>query len=714
MIMSRKQLKQFNDKMLGLGAPVEIDGVGYNKPDYMNMSSFANTDFQKWTDRQCWFIAVTLGRYKNTQLKTYKVAIEDTIDHYHDITEADKSKAAITILQTSEKVVRLSWKYNAKVREFISSMDRKKYLWTKEGNKWIFSIGWDYLDELITGFKAAGMSTTELQKLNREHQKPTTNPKPVVYNGIKLQVVRQPQSIDTLEIQSEYSPDLIQVYRTIPNMFWNPRKQCWVVYMENVAELYDAIPNSFDKSTLKPWADIVRGWSKQYPLVDYHQLPLKFQPYEYQPSDAQHLLNLKVGLNANEVGCGKTFEQVLIGESIPMKKLVICPATLRLNWEREIHMVNPEAVVHIQYSNQPFKAVDGWNIIGYPSLKKFQEQLESEKFQVVMADEAHFIQAVSSNGSPDSQRARAVLRIAATAQYVYPITGTPKTNRNANVYNLLRMMRHPLTRGKMAFHTYAEYYCNAQSTRWGWDYSGNSHDQELNEVLKPIMVRHLKQDVLPHLQKQRQAIPMSVNLREYNRLIDEYLEIRGKRGHEAEALVTLNRAKQVVAIQKVKETIAFAKDIMEQGEKVVIATCYTEVVRQIQAEFPKCLTIVGGMSDGVKQQAIDWFQNMKDRNIMVINYEAGGVGVTLTSSSTMIMNDLPWIVGAVEQAEGRIWRSGQTRTAMIYFMVASGCPMDEKLVDTIVYKSQTINQAVDSGMGDELDLRKLIEDSLTH
>ena len=711
-ILTRQEIMNFNNKMLGLGAPIELDGQGYNKLDYGKMMDFSTKNISQLTDRQMWFITMTLGKYKNTQLTQYKGDIEDTINHYKAL---PISKPVVNVVDTSDKVIRLSWKFNQQISDDLKySLNKKMYSWNKVNGSWVLNVIWEYVDELIKAFEAAGLDCSEVQKAVSNHIRgqlqPINGTPKVTSPKMKLKITRSTKSVDTLSIVSDYDAQLIDIYHTIPNMMWDAKTKSWVVYIENAAELYDAIPDDYDKKSLKPWADLVRGWETTHQLVNYSQLPLKFQPYDFQPQDAQKLLQLKIGLNANEVGCGKTFEQILIGESIPMKKLVICPATLRLNWEREIKMVNPGAVVHIQYSDQPFKTVEGWNIIGYPSLTKFQKQLEATLFQVVMADEAHFIQAVDSYGKPNSKRAESVLRIAATAQYVYPITGTPKTNRNLNLYNILRMLRHPLTRGKYAFSNYGKHFCDGQATRWGMDYSGNTNDKELNEILTPLMVRHLKKDVLPHLQKQRQAIPVSVNLREYFKAIDEYMEARKNR--EAEALVALTRAKQVVAVQKAQHTIELAKEISERGEKVVITTSFTEVVNQIEKAFQGCLKIVGGMSDKQKQATIDEFQN-GSAQVIVLNYEAGGVGVTLTSSSTMLMNDLPWTTGSCEQAEGRIWRAGQTKTAMIYYIMAVGCPMDERLIDMIVYKSQTINRVMDNGLGDEMDLRKELERILT-
>ena len=520
-----------------------------------------------------------------------------------------------------------------------------------------------------------------------------------------LEVTRS-TDVDTLEIKSNYSKTLVDIYHKVGGMVWDSQRKIWIMPIANAAKLYDLIPNFIDKSSLREWSDLVKSWDVDYELIDISKCSLKFQPYQFQPIDAKKLLKLHRGINANEVGCGKTFEMVMVGESIPQKKLVICPATLRLNWEHEIKMVNPLATVHIQYSDQPFKMVDGWNIIGYPSLTKFQSQLEAARFNVVMADEAHYIQAINNFGRPSSQRANCVLRLAATAGYVFSITGTPKTSRNKNLYNILRMIHHPLTTGYRPFHNYGVRYCGGQKTQWGWDYNGNSYDEELNRQLQPIMIRHLKKDVLPHLRKQRQAIPVKVDLRQYHQLISQYLKQR--KNPNGTELATLNKAKQVVAIQKAAHSIEYTKDLIEAGEKVVIVTCYTEVVNKVMKAFKNCLKLVGGMSDKEKQTAINQFQT-GDIPIIVINVVAGGVGVTLTAASNMIINDLPWTTGEIEQAEGRIWRAGQTKTAMVYYMSAVDCPMDQSLIDTIVYKSQTINAVVDRGLGEELNLRELLE-----
>ena len=181
-----------------------------------------------------------------------------------------------------------------------------------------------------------------------------------------------------------------------------------------------------------------------------------------------------------------------------------------------------------------------------------------------------------------------------------------------------------MTRGKWAFSNYGRTYCDGQNNGWGWDYNGNSNDEELNKQLTPFMVRHLKKDVLPNLKKQRIVTPVEVDLREYNYEISEYLNNRTNKN--AEDLARLMRARKILATQKVGESIDFAKDLIADGKKVVIVTYFKDVVKAIEKAFKgNVVKLVGGMSDEAKDKAIVEFQE-GSAQVMAMNIVAGGVG----------------------------------------------------------------------------------------
>ena len=715
-ILTKDELKKLNLTMLGLGEPIQIDGQGYNKFDYSKMYFLSGCT--ELTDYDAYTIADALVKYSHTQLSSYAEDIKDTKAHYSSLVKT------ITIKEFSKNTIKLSWDYDKSVSEFIkTSMDKSWFKWSKPETTWYFTVQWAHIDGLLTVFQNSGFSTIEIQSIQKnldellKSKETYGNEEPK--EPIKLIVTRPESTIDTIVLRLPYSHGAVQVFKSIPHMFFNNSNKTWECYIEYSHQLYKALEElnansdeKIDLSELHSWSELVKNWDSSYDLIDTSKCPLKFQPYDFQIEDAKTLFSKRVMLNANDMGCGKTFEQVIIGESLSsMKKLVICPPTLRINWRKEILHVNPNAKVHIIYSSENLQVTEGWNIIGYNSLDKFQKQLEAENFQVIMIDEAHYIQAINNSGNPDSKRAYGVLRLAATAGWVYPITGTPKTNRNKNLFNILRVIRHPLTRGKYAFAKFGREYCDGQQNRFGWDFNGNSHDEELNSQINSYMIRHLKSEVLPHLKKQRIITPVEVDLKGYQYEIEQYLKYRENKN--AEALARLMRARKVLATQKVNDSIDFANNLILEDKKVVIVTCFTEVVAAVEKAFKgNVVKLVGGMSDTAKDAAIVEFQTGKPQ-IMVMNIVAGGVGITLTRSYNMIINDFDWTPGNLTQAEDRICRGGQTEEyCNIYYLYASGADMDEVFADTLTSKFSTINTVVDGGSGDSIDYLKLITDAL--
>ena len=713
MKLSRTELYDINRRMLNLGAPVDIDGVGYNKIDFGRMVYLADKTPESYTEFDLYKICDCLANYKNTQLKDYADRIEETRSVLYDIIKQ------VSIVKFTDKYVQLTWKFNKNVSEFIKNTDKELYKWIK-ADVWIFQSDWSVIDRFLKVFEENGFDVSKVQELKSKiengekvegmiKEKGNTTSSKTPNKIFKINVQRSRDSTDTLILRSEYHKDLIYAIKGgSENCFYNSSDRTWEFYIEDSSKMYSSIKNSgveVDLSDLEPWKNLVDGWSKNYNPVQLSSLP--FKPYDFQIEDVKTLMEKRWAINGNEMGCGKTFEDNWAAFSIPLPKLIICPPTLRLNWEKEIKMVDPDADVTILYDNSEFKT-SMWTIIGYPAVSKHLENLEKAQFQVVVIDEAHFCQAIRNSGEPDSQRAWAVLRVAATAGWVIPTTGTPKTNRNKNLFNILKMIRHPLTRGKWAFRDYGIKYCEGTRGSWGWDFEGNSNDDELHQLISPYMVRHLKKEVLPHLKKMRRSIPVNVDLTEYDYEISEYL--RNRESSEAEQLARLMRARKILATQKVGETIDFAKEMVSEGKKVVIVTCFTDVVKVLEKAFKgNVVKIVGGMSDTAKEAAKDEFQKGKAQ-VIILNIIAGGVGITLTASNNLILNDFDWVPGNIQQVEDRICRGGQTEEfSNIYYITAKGADAEEEFVSMLTYKSDTINAAVDGGNGDTIDFRSLVE-----
>ena len=451
----------------------------------------------------------------------------------------------------------------------------------------------------------------------------------------------------------------------------------------------------------------------EYPLKENIDAHIPFQVRKYQFEDAKRMLALRRVLNANEMGCGKTLESIMVGESLPFPKLVICPATLRLNWRKEIRLCNPQADIKIILNSDDFVAGADWTIIGFSSLDKHLKQLIKHKFCVVFIDEAHYIKSVSVSGIPDSARAKATIAICEKARYVYPITGTPKTGCNKDIFNILRLIKHPLAINRSFFLPFAEKFCDLKEAPFGMTANGNTNNKLLYREIKPYMIRHLKSEVLPDITKIRSFLPVSVDLDAYNLAVKEYMDYRMSQGKtQAEELVLLQKLKITLASMKVDSTLEFCKNMVEQDEKIVVVTCYKEVVKRVLDEFGKdSVKLAGGMTDKSKESAIDKFQT-GNAHVLVMNIIAGGVGINLTSAHVMVINDFDWVPANHVQAEDRIARSGQEQVANIYYLYVEGAEIDEVIADVLSRKLDTINTVVDGGNGEKIDIEDLIRKAL--
>lgn len=461
--------------------------------------------------------------------------------------------------------------------------------------------------------------------------------------------------------------------------------------LDNFEKLLDKLVINYNIDDIE--SGIIYRNKSNNTLVDLSTLTLPFEPYPYQIEDAEKIIKKKRILIGHEMGAGKTFISILVGTSIKMPKLVVCPESLRLNWYREITNVDANADVQIQMSNENPHFGNDWTIIGYASVTKFLDELK--QFNCIFVDECHACKSVNNWGKPSSKRADAVIQLAENAEYCYLLSGTPLPSHNKDLYNILRMLKCESFdfNNKWAFLNFANKYCDPKETYFGKDFSGNSNSQELHETLSNIMVRRLKKDVLPDLKKQRQFIPIDPKFKR------DYLSIE-KRLYEPEKGDTYMglamTGRKLLSQYKLDAAIELAESIIESDESVVLVTNFIESADILRDHFKdKCCEIRGGMSDVDKQKSIDDFQNKK-KSVCILNMQAGGVGITLTASHTMIIVDYAWLPSDMIQVEDRICRSGQTEPCMIYYIYCINSILDSLFIDMISNKSANIDTVVDN------------------
>lgn len=412
-----------------------------------------------------------------------------------------------------------------------------------------------------------------------------------------------------------------------------------------------------------------------------------------------------------------TYQSIIAAlESGAKKILIVCPSSVKINWEREINYFQCFDTTII--SGQKWSEAK-FTIINYDILKNFhalpdkklkaediditQQKLIMSNFDLCILDEAHKLK------NKDSKRGAIMSEVCKYIDKVWLLSGTPVANRPMDFYNLLKLIKSPLTKN---WKFYAQRYCegrqitttlkNGQKKRI-WLTNGASNLEELNMKTKNILLRRLKSDIgdMPDKNIYPTLYKLDSNqLMNYDNLWEEYLLERiekKKKGEPPRDLVELGLLRKFVAMEMIPNTVKMAEEIIEQGHKVIIFTNFTEELLEIQSRLGnKCVMHYGGMSDKEKQKSIDKFQQNKKTTVFVGNIVSAGVGITLTEGTYVIFNSFDWVPGNNEQAEDRAYRIGQKNNVTVYYNLYENTVSE--LMWKVIQKKQDI---IDTIMGEK-------------
>jgi SNF2 family DNA or RNA helicase len=165
------------------------------------------------------------------------------------------------------------------------------------------------------------------------------------------------------------------------------------------------------------------------------------------------------------------------------------------------------------------------------------------------------------------------------------------------------------------------------------------------------------------------------------------------------------KVRQVIAEEKVSQTIELAENILEQGKKVIIFSNFTEPLKKIYEHFGKSAVYLdGSTTKPARQKAVDDFQDNEKVKVFCGNIKAAGVGITLTSAEVVIFNDLSFVPSDHSQAEDRAYRYGQKNSVLVYY------PLFENTIEGAIYDILIRKKGIfETVMGDNLDRGSVAE-----
>jgi SWI/SNF-related matrix-associated actin-dependent regulator 1 of chromatin subfamily A len=456
-------------------------------------------------------------------------------------------------------------------------------------------------------------------------------------------------------------------------------------------------------------------------ILDLQKIGIKF------------LLSKKGAILADEMGSGKSLQATVAAlESGAKKILIVCPSSVKINWQREINYFQEYDIAIIngrRWENAKF------TIINYDILKNFHtvktdenkddydfienQHLLKSKFDLCIIDEAHNLK------NKDSIRGSIMTDLCQNIETVWLLSGTPVANRPMDYYNLLKLIKSPLTND---WKFYVKRYCDGKQittrlkngrTKKVWLTNGASNLEELSNKTRNIFLRRLTTEFTD--MPERNVIPLIHNLNdnqriEYDQLWEDYILERQRNKKTVNIqrdLVELGLLRKYMAMETIPYTIDIVNEIIEQGNKVVVFTCFTEELLELANYYgSRCVCHYGQMSEKDKQKSIDEFQNREDGPMVFIgNIISAGVGITLTRAHYLVFNSFDWVPGNAEQAEFRCFRINQKNNVQIYYNLFNNTII-EKMWHTLNYKKEIINQIIGGKTLNDKEITELIIDEI--
>lgn len=513
---------------------------------------------------------------------------------------------------------------------------------------------------------------SEIQNFSNSQIKQLSNKKVQNTVPLKIKISLINDSKVLLKPSNKYIALLLSNFKTAK---YNIKNNEWIFNIENYEEIIkELIRNKiiFDKIplgtlTLARKEFINKSYSLQGVIYD---CLMGFQ---------KEAVNFAINRNgrillADDMGLGKTIQALAISNyyKIEYPLLILCPASLCYNWLDSVQrFLEEEATIIREKTDFGGKII----IISYNLAVSFIEILKNYKFNVIIADECHYLKSMTS------KRTKLILPILQKASRLIMISGTPATSRPLELYPIICALDKSLY---PSFQVYGNRYCDGRKIGTYFDYRGCSNALELSTVIeKAFMIRRVKNDVLEQLPKKfRRQIFLETN---GNKLLENLREdIIGDNPD-----ITIIQEYHQASIIKKEPVLKYIESIVEKNVKCLIFAHHKEMIDSLENycvdKQIKYIRIDGSTQNGKRQNLVDLFQNDENVRIAVLSLTACSTGLTLTAGKAVIFAELYWNPGTMLQAEDRIHRIGQKDNVDIHYLVAKNT-IDEKVWPKLLRK----------------------------
>ena len=414
----------------------------------------------------------------------------------------------------------------------------------------------------------------------------------------------------------------------------------------------------------------------------------------FQWAAVRYALDARGTFLADEQGLGKTVEALTAIEADgAFPAVVVCPASMKLGWERETQRWLPHRSVTVVHGRGAVPREAEITIVNYEVVAAHHHALTRKRPRALVVDESHYCK------NPQAKRTQAVRRMAAAVApggLRLALSGTPVLNHAEELIAQLRII------GRLE-----EFGSGASFAR---QFRGQLSEERLHwHMRRACFVRRLKSEVLPQLPPKRQVvIPVALtNEAEYRlaeRDVIEWLRSQPLDLSElnariaatlrAQRLAQLGTLQRLAARGKLAAALAWIEDFLASDEPLVVFARHVEVQRAVLARFPRAAHLLGEDSLERREAAIGAFQQPDGPQLIVCATRVAAQGITLTRASNVAFLELEWTPAMHDQAEDRCHRIGQRDAVTAWYLLAAGT-IDETMARLIQSKRAVVAAVTD-------------------
>lgn len=419
---------------------------------------------------------------------------------------------------------------------------------------------------------------------------------------------------------------------------------------------------------------------------------LKATLRSYQTFGVQYAIHQKRTLLGDEMGLGKTIQAIAVMAALKAEGkhhfMVVCPASVLINWCREIGKHSHLAVTKIHGADEA--ALLHWRENGdvavttYESISRFQLP-ERFTFDMLVVDEAHYVK------NPAAQRTEAMVKLLAKTDGVLYMSGTPLVNRVDEMCFLVQCLQPEI----------------AQKLE---KVKGISTAEQFRQELAPVYLRRVRADVLKEL-------PDLIEKEQWCVLGDAEKAIYREAVASGNLMAIRQVSWQVENLEdssKAMRLRQICEDAKEQDRKIIVFSFFRNTLEKVHALLgDRCMkTISGDISPAERQEIVDAFNAAEPGAVLVSQVQAGGTGLNIQAASVIVFCE-PQLTPAIEnQAVSRAYRMGQTRDVLVYRLLADET-IDERMLEILSGKQKEFDSFADeSVIGDgQLEAQKAADSS---